>query len=97
MTMISVGTECFNKENNGFVWVGPHFVPDQPIEVVSMTLRETIARLVNVIKALIAYGVQLFDTIILTGYDISLKYKLNNNLTLALFLVKVTISLLLSP
>ena len=40
-----------------------------------MTSRETIARLCNVIRALAAYGVQLFDTIILTAYDISMKYK----------------------
>ena len=40
-----------------------------------MTTRETIARLCNVIRALAAYGVQLFDTIILTAYDISMKYK----------------------
>lgn len=61
--------------NNGYIWVGPHFSPDQPIEPFTQTSRETIARLSNVIKALAAYGVQLFDTIILTAYDISMKYK----------------------
>lgn len=45
------------------------------IEPFTLNSRETIARLCNVIKALAAYGVQLFDTIILTAYDISMKYK----------------------
>ena len=45
------------------------------IESLTMTSRDTIARLCNAIKALAAYGVQLFDTIILTAYDISIKYK----------------------
>ena len=40
--------------------------------------REVIARLGNVIKALANYGVQLYDTIILTAYDISLKYKVQH-------------------
>lgn len=49
--------------------------PIPQIEPFTLNSRETIARLCNVIKALAAYGVQLFDTIILTAYDISMKYK----------------------
>jgi len=61
--------------SNGYVFVGPHYTAETQSAPITMATRETMARLCNVIKALAAYGVQLFDTIILTAYDISIKYQ----------------------